>query len=131
MTDADSPVIPLPKTVICRNLRCSGPFLPRRAGQLFCCPACKVQWKNLVRAACTEAAELLIEHRMQPRESKSKRAKQIARAKELGKPMPPKAKRGLLTKALRVVDQFISAERMIRDKPELAETMPRPYRWRE
>lgn len=109
----------------CTNLRCSKAFTPARKDQQFCGKSCKTQWYNLVRAGCLKAAELLIEHRMQPRMSKSERIKRTKRAKELGKAPPPMAKSGLLTKALREIDIFISAERTVRDSPT-GRSGPRP-----
>jgi hypothetical protein len=125
MPDADA--LPLQK---CANLRCSQEFQPGREWSRFCCSGCRIQWRNLMRAGCTEAIEMLIEHRTQPRLSKAERARRNEIAKRLGKPPLPIAKKGLLTKAMRIVDQFIQAERDVRDNPELA-SAPRPWRIRD
>lgn len=114
----------------CANIRCGKAFVVTRPDKAFCCRECKTQWKNLVRSACTVAAELLIEHRMQPRMSKSERKIRTERAKRLGKEPPPLPKRGLLTKAFREIDIFISAERTARDNPN-GRSGPRPHELRD
>lgn len=122
--------IEIATSAVCANLRCSCKFVPTRYKQRFCSGSCRIQWNNLVRASCLEAIGLLIEHRMQPRMSKSERKIRTERAKRLGKEPPPTPKRGLLTRAFREIDIFISAERTARDNPN-GRSGPRPHELRD